>query len=187
MDKVKNNRDASGTVYWITGLSGSGKTTIGLALKEELEKNSEKVIFLDGDRMRELISYDVGYTQEERLRNSFRYAGFCKLLQEQGFLVICCTISLFHELHQWNRQQISDYIEIFVDVTPETLMARNQKGLYTNDTKNLFGKDIVAEFPLHPDLTLENDQVSLEQQVKKIIEFSDSRPKEIQKECCQDE
>lgn len=155
-------------VYWITGLSGSGKTTIGQALWRELEKSGDKVVFLDGDQMRPLIATELGYTDADRRICALRYGGLCKLLHDQGFTVICCTISMFHEVQRWNRENISGYVEIFLKVSRETLETRNQKELYSGNAPDMMGRDLKAEFPKNPDIIIENNVNNCE--IKDILE-----------------
>ena len=117
-------------VYWITGLSGAGKTSIGKLLYERMKPQYPDIVFLDGDVLREVFGNDLGYTRGERIKCAMRYARLCKMLQEQDLNVICCTISMFDDIRDWNRQNIENYREIYVRVSMEVLQKRNQKGLY---------------------------------------------------------
>ena len=98
-------------VYWITGLSGAGKTTIGKKLYERLKEKNCNIVFLDGDILREVFGGDLGYSREERVKCAMRYARLCKMLVEQGLDVICCTISMFDSVREWNRKNIKGYID----------------------------------------------------------------------------
>lgn len=118
-------------VYWITGLSGAGKTSVGKLLYEKMKQKYPNIVFLDGDVLREVFGNDLGYTREERIKCAMRYARLCRMLQEQGMNVICCTISMFDEICSWNREHIANYREIYVKVSMEELVRRNQKGLYS--------------------------------------------------------
>ena len=100
-------------VYWITGLSGAGKTSVGLLLYKKMKQNYPNTVFLDGDVLREVFGNDLGYTREERIKCAMRYARLCKMLQEQEMNVICCTISMFDEIRSWNRENIGNYREIY--------------------------------------------------------------------------
>lgn len=160
------------TVYWITGLSGSGKTTLGRALLKKLEFSGKKTIFLDGDEMRPLICNDLGYSEENRRSCALRYGGLCKLLSDQGFTVICCTISMFHQVQDWNRENILNYKEVLVQVSEETLLARNQKNLYLSNTADMMGRDIQAEFPKKPDIIIFNDEGDIDEKTNKILNLN---------------
>lgn len=149
-----------GIVYWITGLSGAGKTVIGKELFKKIKKTKENVVILDGDDLRKIFGNDLGYTKEDRLKCAMRYANICKLLSSQGIDVICCTISMFHEVRLWNRENMERYKEIYVEVPMETLKARNQKGLYTvtgkKENVNVAGVDLTIDLPTDPHMIIHN-------------------------------
>ena len=152
---------SAGRVFWITGLSAAGKTTIGQALSAHLRASGSPVIFLDGDRLREVVSNNLGYSKEDRRAAAMRNGMLCRMLAEQGHDVVCATISLFHDVQRWNRENIPRYFEIFVRVSWEELRRRDRKGVYSvageRRTSNIVGLDIPAETPQAPDLVLDND------------------------------
>lgn len=163
-----------GTVYWITGLSGAGKTTIGKLLYERIKEKHSNTVFLDGDVLRKVFGYDLGYTKEERRKCAMRYARLCAMLQEQNMNVICCTISMFDSVREWNKENIVEYIEIYVKVSMDTLKARDQKGLYSGMIgeiqKEVVGISMDIEEPKCPDLILENDgRRTPKEQVERIL------------------
>lgn len=158
--KAKQNRP-QGTVYWITGLSGAGKTTIASLLYEELICENQGIVLLDGDELRKTVAGDLGYTYTERLEAAMRYASLSAMLAKQGLTVIIGTISMFDRVRDWNRENIPNYCEVYLKVPLEVLQARNQKSLYSNVTtgevKNVVGMDMALEEPKHPDITIQND------------------------------
>ena len=163
-----------GTVYWITGLSGAGKTTIGKLFYNHLKEQYPNTVFFDGDTLRKVFGDDLGYTEEERRKCAMRYSRLCAMLEEQGINVICCTISMFDSVRQWNRENIRNYREIYVRVSMDTLRARDQKGLYSGTTseteKDVAGIHFQVEIPKNPDLILDNDgETTPEEQVERII------------------
>src|SRR5271156_2375758 len=89
---------STGRVYWITGLSGAGKTTVGRELWCRLRAAGHSVILLDGDTLREVIAEDLGHSTGNRRRSAMRNARLCRMLSSQGADVVCPTISLFHEV-----------------------------------------------------------------------------------------
>lgn len=143
-------------VYWITGLSGAGKTSIGKLLCDMMKQKYLNTVFLDGDVLREVFGNDLGYSRGERIKCAMRYARLCKMLQEQDMNVICCTISMFDDIRDWNRQNIENYREIYVRVSMEVLTQRNQKGLYKGDGQ-VAGIHVNIEEPKNPDLVLDNE------------------------------
>jgi adenylylsulfate kinase-like enzyme/phosphohistidine swiveling domain-containing protein len=162
-----------GRVFWITGLSGSGKTSIGRALASHLRASGGRVIFLDGDTLRAAVSSDLGYSAEDRRSVAMRNGMLCRMLAEQGFDIVCSTISLFHEVQHWNRENIARYNEIFVRVPLAELKRRDIKGIYGDDQRatNVVGLDIPAETPEAPDLILDNhDSLEPEEAVRLILD-----------------
>lgn len=166
-----------GTLYWITGLSGAGKTTIGNMLYSHLKQQKANVVILDGDMLRNAFGNDLGYSEEDRLKCARRYSGLSGLLTEQGIDVVCCTISMFDEVRNWNREHIEKYREIFLDVPMEILQERNQKNLYrgvkTGKAVNVVGLDLQLQLPKNPDLRIVNDGSSTPQEVFESILATD--------------
>lgn len=146
-----------GNVYWITGLSGAGKTTIGSLLYQRLKMKQKNIVFLDGDALRSVFGNDLGYTMPERSKGAYRNARLCKMLSDQGIDVICCTISMFDDVRRWNRDNIEQYIEIYLEVSLETLKKRDQKGLYSTLSEDVAGVDLEVDLPKNPDIVIVND------------------------------
>lgn len=168
--------DNAGTLYWITGLSGAGKTTIGNRLYYELKRTKDNVVLLDGDIIKEIVSDEVGYSEKERRTRAMKYAKICKMLTDQDIIVICCTIAMYDEVRAWNRINNKRYVEIFLNVPLNILRERDQKGLYTKfengKMKNILGLDMEAEFPKSPDLEFCNDgSEEIESIVNKILKY----------------
>src|ERR1700677_4389135 len=144
---------AAGRVYWITGLSGAGKTTLGRELWQRLRAAGRAAIFLDGDVLREVIAEDLGHNLANRRKSAMRNARLCRMLASQGGDVVCPTISMFHEVQRWNR-------EIYLRVPMDELQRRDAKGIYAaarrGDLCDVVGLDVAAELPEAPDLILDN-------------------------------
>lgn len=160
-------------VYWITGLSGAGKTTIGKELYNKIRVLYSNTVFLDGDILRNVFGNDLGYSKDDRKKCAMRYARLCDMLQKQDINVICCTISMFQSIREWNRENIVNYREIYVKTDISVLIERNQKGLYSgilgkeNETVGLY---MEFEEPDNPDMVLVNNgEITVEDQVKKIM------------------
>lgn len=150
----------SGHVFWITGLSGAGKSTTARDLVHRLRSRGRHVVLLDGDELRSVYGDGLAFTTSDRLTLAMRHAKLCRLLANQGFDVVCATISLFHACQAWLRQNILDYHEIFLHVSLAELHRRDPKGLYQRTAAtapvHVVGVDLPVEEPLNPDLLIEN-------------------------------
>src|SRR6202167_6113461 len=141
------NEASVGRVFWITGLSGAGKTTVGQELWGRLRAAGRQVFFLDGDALRSAIAEDLGHTADNRRTSAMRHARLCQLLAGQGADVVCATISLFHEVQRWNRENIPGYRQIYLRVPLDELRRRDSKGIYAANTRDVVGIDVPAEVP----------------------------------------
>ncbi|MBI3772185.1 MAG: adenylyl-sulfate kinase [Gammaproteobacteria bacterium] len=145
-------------VYWITGLSGAGKSTLCRKLVAHLREQDRPVVMLDGDELREALGAGAAYTRNELLALAKRYAHLCHLIAVQGFDVAIATISLFREVHEWNRVNLPGYVEIFLDVSMDELSRRDPKKIYERAAKgelqSVAGVDFVVEYPEAPDVLL---------------------------------
>ena len=150
-----------GTVLWITGLSGAGKTTIGRLLYAKLKELYPNTVLFDGDEMRGVFDNECGYSYEERKADSYRWIKIANMLSQQGINVVCCVISMYDEIRAWNRTHYPAYKEIFLNVPMTVLRARDKKGLYSGaekgTIKEVVGVDIKAEFPKQPEFEFIND------------------------------
>lgn len=143
-------------VYWITGFSGAGKTTLANQLAGHIRDQDKKVFLLDGDEMRSILPGTFGYNIEDRISIASFYGKLACSIASQGVDVVCATISMFHEIRAWNRDNIDNYFEIFLDVPIEELQRRNNKNIYELKSnayeKNVMGVTLTAELPLNPDV-----------------------------------
>jgi adenylylsulfate kinase-like enzyme len=118
-----------------------------------LRTKGRNVVRLDGDELRTVFA-SFAYTKKERLELGFKYSKLCKLLTDQGCDVVIGVIGLFKELHSWNRQNISNYIEIFIDTPLAELKKRDTKGIYSGTKLNVAGVDLKVDLPSSPDIHL---------------------------------
>jgi len=163
-----------GQVFWITGLSGAGKTTIGTHLYYRLRKEHSQIVLLDGDIIKKIFGADnVDYSKEGRKKRAFQYSELCKLLASQGITVICCTIAMFDDVRNWNRQHILNYHEVFIDVDLKTVANRDAKGLYkklASSKDGMVGIANHAELPKTPDVVIRNSMDgNIEQYIEEIL------------------
>jgi adenylyl-sulfate kinase len=163
-------------LIWITGLSGSGKTTIGKEVYKKLKQDISNVVFLDGDTFRDVLGNDLGHTPKDRLENAKRIHRMCKFLISQDINVVCATVSLYKEIHKANRDAIKNYIEIFIDCNIDELIRRDQKGLYSKalrgEIKHINGIDLPYDKPINCELIIDNsEQNKLDEKVEKILKL----------------
>ena len=151
-----------GTLYWITGLSGSGKTAIAEVLYKHIRLKYSNTIILDGDVLRELLGCkEISYDKKSRKILAMQYSKLSKLFTNQGINVVFATISMFEEVRVWNRANISNYIEIYLKVSINKIFERDKNQLFSKalrkEEKNVVGVDIIIEEPKNPDIVLENN------------------------------
>jgi adenylylsulfate kinase-like enzyme len=170
-----------GGVVWVTGLSGAGKSTVAAALKDRLVATGVKPVLLDGDCLRAILPVTLGHEPEERRSLAMFYARLARELAAQGHLVICSTVSLFHEVHAWNRLNIPRYLEVWLRVPVTALRDRGRRAeLYQHNGGaggaaagvggQVVGVDTVAEFPLQPDVVISNyGDATVEQAVDRVV------------------
>lgn len=157
--KQSQEKNKSAHVYWLTGLSGAGKTTVGTLVYDYMKQKKKNVIRLDGDILREVFQ-NKDYSHEGRKALGYQYARLCKMIADQGIDVVICTIVMFDEIRAWNRANIANYHEVYLRVSMEELMRRDQKGLYTRASNekgvSVYGMDLDVELPKQPDLIIDN-------------------------------
>jgi len=146
-------------VYWITGLSGAGKSTLCRKLVQHLREQKRTVVMLDGDELREAMGATNSHTQPERRHLAMRYAHLCRMIATQGVNVAIATISLFREIHDWNRANIPGYVEIYLHVPLDELKRRDPKQIYAraarSELKDVAGFDFAVDEPQSPDVRIE--------------------------------
>jgi adenylylsulfate kinase-like enzyme len=150
-------------VIWITGLSGSGKTTLSLVLVDRMRSIGIKPIFLDGDELREVFGVVAANAQnhgrEGRLALAMQYSHLCRVLAGQGHTVVIATISLFKEVHAWNRNNLPGYFEVYLKAPVDELRRRDPKGIYrrfdAGELTNVAGLDLAIDEPEAADWVVE--------------------------------
>ncbi len=135
-------------LFWITGLAGSGKSTAADYLVKKLRTKHSNVVLIDGDSIREICDNDLGYDLEDRKKNAFRIVKLCEYLCNQELIVVCATISLYNEIHGYIYGHFKKPQIIYLDISQEIILERNQKNLFTK-SKNVIGKDIKYDEPAH--------------------------------------
>ena len=157
-----------GTLIWITGLSGSGKSEIGKLILPMIKKKIGPTILINGDDLRNIFKL-YGYTKKDRLENAKKFYGLYKLITDQGINVIFCVVSMFDAVRSWNKKYINNYIEIYIKTELKKIIQQNKKETYFNNKKNIVGIDIKPELPKNPDITITNDFKKNTKEISKIL------------------
>ncbi len=167
-----------GFVLWLTGLPGSGKTTIASKVAEILRQRGYRVELLDGDWVRKTINPDAGFTREERNRHLYRVAWIARLLARNGVIVLCSFVSPYRDTRAKIREIVSEevpFIEVYVKCSLEEVIRRDPKGLYKKalrgEIKHMTGIDDPYEEPLNPEITVDSEHNSVEENASKIISY----------------
>ncbi len=164
-----------GFVVWMTGLSGAGKTTIALAMEPHLKARGVRFERLDGDIVRESLTRDLGFSEEDRRKNIERVTFVAKLLSRNGVGCVCSFISPYQEVRNYVRANTTNFIEVFVDAPLQVVMDRDVKGLYKKAIAGLIpnftGISDPFEAPAAPDLHLRTDQETVEESAIRVIVY----------------
>lgn len=164
-------------LLWLTGLSGSGKSTIANALEHELFSMDQHSYILDGDNVRHGLNKDLGFSDADRVENIRRIAEMSKLFVDAGMIVVTAFISPFRAERQLARDLLAEgeFVEVFVKAPLDVCEERDPKGLYKKarqgEIKNFTGIDSPYEEPENPELVLDNAANTVEENVAKIIEY----------------
>lgn len=164
-------------VIWLTGLSGSGKSTIATLLERKLAENGFLTKLLDGDNVRMGINNNLGFSDEDRTENIRRIAEVSKLFLDGGVITINSFVSPTIKIRKMARDIIGtkDFIEVFVDTPIEVCEKRDVKGLYkkarAGEIKNFTGIDAPFEAPVNPELVLKTENQSVEESTASLLKY----------------
>ncbi len=164
-------------VIWLTGLSGSGKSTIACGLEKKLHEQGYLTQLLDGDNVRTGINNNLSFTNEDRVENIRRIAEVSKLFLECGIITINSFVSPSRFIRNKAKQIIGDddFIEVYVSVPLEVAESRDVKGLYKKARKgeiaNFTGIDSPFEAPESPDLIIETDNLTIDESINKLYDL----------------
>ncbi len=171
-----------GLVAWLTGLPGSGKTTVARLVAERLRSEGYRVEVIDGDWARTTVSEGAGFTREERLRHIKRIAWIARLLARNGVIVITSLVSPYREARSLARGIIEEdapFMEVYVKASLETVMRRDPKGLYKKalqgQVKHMTGVSDPYEPPENPDLILDTEAEEPEESARRLYEAIKAR------------
>ena len=164
-------------ILWMTGLSGSGKSTIANAVERQLKHNGFHTFLLDGDNIRHGLNKDLGFTDADRIENIRRIGEVSKLMTDAGLIVITAFISPFESERNMVREMMDEgeFVEIFIDTPLEIAEARDVKGLYAKaragELQNFTGIDSPYETPLKPEIVINTEELSIEVAADVIVKY----------------
>ena len=164
-------------LLWFTGLSGSGKSTIANCVEQELQKNSIHTYTLDGDNIRKGLNSDLSFSPKDRKENIRRIAETAHLMIDAGLVVLAAFVSPYRNDRDHIRKIVGDdnMVEIYINTSIEECERRDVKGLYKKarkgEIKNMTGKSAPYESPLHPDIQINTEEVTIVDATKQIINF----------------
>lgn len=151
---MKKKINKKGILFWITGLSGSGKTSLAKKIFPIINKKYGPTIHLDGDSLRKIMNLN-GFSFSQRLSNTRIYNKLIKLITDQNINVVISLVGLMHEPRIWNKKNIKKYIEIYIKSDVRKIVKKDKKKIYKKK-KDVVGLSIKPEFPKTPDIIIKN-------------------------------
>jgi len=168
MKKIRLNKK-KGILFWITGLSGSGKTSIAKLIKKDIVEKYGPTIVLSGDDLRKIFKLNK-YDRLSRLENGLKFSNFCKKITDQKINVIFAVVGMFDKIRSQNKKNIKNYVEIFIQSNLKKIIKKRKKKIYHKVITNIVGLDIKPELPKKPNLIIKNDfKKRLENLSKKVF------------------
>lgn len=167
-------RASTGFTIWITGLSGSGKSTVTAILEGVLRARGHRVEVLDGDVVRTHLTRELGFTREDRDENVRRVGWVCEVLSRNDVIAIAAVISPYRAARDEVRARIGRFVEVYMEAPVEVLAARDPKGLYrralAGEIENFTGVSDPYEPPLHPEVVCHTDGRELpEESARRVV------------------
>ena len=154
---MKKNNVKKGILFWITGLSGSGKSSIAKTIKPQIEKYYGSTLMINGDELRKIFEPN-GYDYKSRLEIGKKYCKFAKFVTDQNINVIFAVIGMFHKLRKWNKENVENYFEVYIKSNITKIKINRMKKLYFNKKyKSIIGIHIKPELPKNPNITISNN------------------------------
>ncbi len=168
-----------GIVIWFTGLPCSGKTTLSKEIEKYFRNKNLPIQRLDGDTVRKTISSDLGFSKSDRNKNIKRLAYVAKMLSDNGVNVISAFVSPYQKMRDFTRSLCNDFVEVYVKCSLSECEKRDVKGMYVRarkgEIKDFTGIQDPFEEPRNPELVIDTENKSKEENTKEIIEYLEER------------
>ncbi len=180
VDRVKL-LNQKGVTIWLTGLSGSGKSTIAVELEHALIENRHQAYILDGDNIRHGLNKNLGFSPEDRTENIRRIGEVAKLFTDVGIITITAFLSPYREDRDAVRRLLSDgeFIEVYVKCPLDVCEERDTKGLYkkarAGEVKDFTGISAPYEEPLNPELTIDSSKLTVEESTRAVLNYLEEK------------
>ncbi len=180
VDRV-NLLNQKGVTIWLTGLSGSGKSTIAVELEHALIENRHQAYILDGDNIRHGLNKNLGFSPEDRTENIRRIGEVAKLFTDAGIITITAFISPYREDRDAVRRLLNDgeFIEVYVKCPLDVCEERDTKGLYkkarAGEVKDFTGISAPYEEPLNPELTIDSSKLTVEESTRAVLNYLEEK------------
>jgi adenylyl-sulfate kinase len=165
-------------IFWFTGLSGAGKTTIARRAKEVLEQEGKKILLIDGDEIRSQYPRALGFSREDILQNNRFIAGMCRQRAPEFDYIFVSVITPFHAIRRELKENLGgQYVEVYVKVALDEVIRRDVKGLYkkalAGEIRNFIGIDTQTPYepPENPDVVIDTGAGSVESSVEGLMQF----------------
>ncbi|MGO4698772.1 adenylyl-sulfate kinase [Paenibacillus sp. 2TAB26] len=171
----------NGSIFWLTGLSGSGKTTLACGAESELLRRGVRCVIIDGDRLRQGLNRDLGFTEEARLENMRRAMEIADMFLEKGFVVLVPMISPYESYRKQIKQRFGpdDFAEVYVKCSLEECEQRDPKGLYrkarAGEIKDFTGIDSPYETPIQPNMIIDTEKFGEADAINALVAYIESR------------
>jgi len=167
--------DKKGLVIWFTGLPCSGKTTLSKEIEKYFQDKNLPIQRLDGDVVRETISNDLGFSKDDRDKNIERMSYIAQMLANNGVNVVSAFVSPYQQMRDFTRTLCDDFVEVYVKCDIDECIERDVKGMYakaaSGEIKDFTGVQDPFEVPNNPEIILDTQNKSIEENVQEIISY----------------
>ena len=168
---MKKKNKKKGILFWITGLSGAGKTSLANEIKKDIKKNFGPTLVINGDDLRKIFKLNK-YDQTSRLNYGRQYCKFAKFITDQNINLIFTAVCMSDELRVWNKKNINNYIEVYLKASLSKIKKKKKKKLYLKKTNSIVGIQIKPQYPKKPDIIIVNNfRRSIKELSKSLIKI----------------